>query len=140
MTASFATEKSYFLIDQSKPCSSKHTLDDYHSVVTLLVMTVELNNCELSFCGSSTEQVGFVIILLDSKCFPILENVTILVNFGSPIEKCWQHLEPELYTKLTRSSADLRQAKREITDLTFSDDELEPKYKRQQVNSNEKCY
>ncbi len=105
-----------------------------HKIVTQLVITLDLNNCGPSIVADLIQQqVGFSVVLLDSKCFPILENSTTTTGEFWKSNRKILAASKELYTKLTGSSADPKRAKREITDLTLSDEDFESRPRKKKV-------
>lgn len=124
-----------------RPSSSKSTSSLDYSVVTQLVITLSTNNCSVAVVSDLTQQqVGFDVILLDSKCFPIMDtDTTSSVDFWKSNRRILA-ASKELYHKLTGSSTDPKHAKKELRksiDLTrtandYSDIE-EPKSKRSPI-------
>ena len=98
----------------NKPTTSKHTHLEY-KVVTQVIVTLEIGNCTPSVVADLVrQQVGFPVILLDSKCFPILENeTTSAIEFWKSNRKILA-ASSSLYSRLTGSSADPGRAKIEI--------------------------
>ena len=99
--------------DPNKPGTSRATHLDYKIVTQ--VVPIEAGFCSPSSVAERVhQQVGFEIVLLDSKCFPILENdTTASVDFW----KCNRKVlaaSKALYTKLTGSSANPRRATSEL--------------------------
>ena len=67
------------------------------------------------------QQIGFDVVLLDNKCFPIMENdSTSVIDFWKSNRKVLA-ASKDLYIKLTGSSADPKHARKEI-DLTNIDE------------------
>ena len=108
----------------NKPMTSKHQLHLEYQIITQVVVTLEVGQCKCSTIAEVIrQQVGFSVTLLDSKCFPIMENeATNAVDFWKSNRKILA-ASSTLYSKLTGSSTNPDRAKGEI-DLTCSEDEL----------------
>lgn len=107
------------LPNQNKPTSSKASTHLDYKVVTQLVVSLEVGQC-----SPSQQQVGFEVVLLDSKCFPILDcESTTATEFWKSNRRILV-ASKTLYTKLTGSSANPKRANSAI-DLTPSDEEEE---------------
>ena len=110
--------------NSNKPTTSKHSSHLEYQVITQVVVTLEVGQCKCSIVADLVrQQVGFPVTLLDSKCFPIMENETTnAMDFWKSNRKILA-ASSSLYSKLTGSSTNPDRAKGEI-DLTHSDDEL----------------
>ena len=65
------------LPSSSKPSTSKASAHLEYNVVTQVVVTLEVGRCSpVNVAELVNQQVGFQVVLLDSKCFPILESDT----------------------------------------------------------------
>ena len=61
--------------DKNKPTSSKASLKMDYSIVTQVVVSLVPSQCNVQVVGDLVaQQVGFEVVLLDSKCFPLLAN------------------------------------------------------------------
>lgn len=59
----------------NKPSSSKSAGDILYNVVTQITVTLDLQNCGPTRVSEMVkEQVGYDVILLDCKCYPLLDN------------------------------------------------------------------
>lgn len=91
--------------DTDKPSSSKCSLCPLeYQVITQLVVSIDSNRCSPSAVSEQVhQQIGFDVILLDSKCFPIMENdSTCAIDFWKSNRKVLA-ASKDLYTKLTGS-------------------------------------
>ena len=71
--------------DKDKPTSSKASLKMDYSVVTQIVVSLVPSQCNVQAVGDLVaQQVGFEVVLLDSKCFPLLANES---TFGKAPER-----------------------------------------------------
>ncbi len=93
--------------------------------MTQLVVAVDLNRCNPSVvAGEVEQQVGFSVVLLDSKCFPIMENsATSALDFWKSNRKILA-ASKDLYNKLTGCSADPKHARHEIDVIRIQDDDV----------------
>ena len=91
--------------------------------MTQVVVTLDVGNCSPDIVAELIQQqVGFQVVLLDSKCFPILESDT---TRGTDYWKSNRKIlaaSKSLYTRLTGSSANVKRANHAV-DLTNSDEE-----------------
>lgn len=64
------------VVDPMKPGTSKASLCPLnYQVITHVVVDIHVGRCSVSAISQEiNRQVGFPVILLDSKCFPIMEN------------------------------------------------------------------
>ena len=125
------------LSNSNKPSTSKAStqLLDY-KIVTQVVVTLEAGHCSpLNVAELVRQQVGFEVILLDSKCFPVLESDTTMgIDFWKSNRKILAASQ-SLYKKLTGSSTSVKRANDQI-DLTLSDCENSgPKSKHKCLSS-----
>ena len=61
----------------NKPSTSKSLSHLDYKVITQVVVSLEVGHCSPSLVAELVrQQVGFEVVLLDSKCFPILESET----------------------------------------------------------------
>ena len=114
--------------DPNKASTSKASHLDY-KVVTQVVVSIEAGVCSPSSVAEKVrQQVSFEIVLLDSKCFPILENdATASIDFWKYNRKILA-ASKSLYTKLTGSSANPRRATSELhSDDDEKDNDSPPK-------------
>ena len=90
----------------SKPTTSRHLPHLEYKVITQVVVTLEVGLCKCSVIADFIrQQVGFQVTLLDSKCFPIMENDTTNgADFWKSNRKRLA-ASSSLYTKLVGSSA-----------------------------------
>lgn len=111
-----------------KPSSSKSPGIAY-TVVTQIVVTLESQSCSPGIVADLVrQQVGYDVILLDSKCFPVLDtDTTCSSEYWKGTRKILA-ASKTLYAKLKGSSANPERAQVEI-DLT-DDGEHTPKAKR----------
>ena len=107
----------------NKASTSKATFHLDYKIVTQVVVTLEVGNCSPDIVADLIkQQVGFQVVLLDSKCFPILESDT---TTGTDYWKSNRKIlaaSKSLYTRLTGSSANVKRANNAV-DLTNSDEE-----------------
>ena len=62
--------------DHSKPSTSKASGIQY-KIITQLIVTLEAGHCSLATVAEFiNQQVGFPVVLLDSKCYRIIESST----------------------------------------------------------------
>ena len=82
------------------------------------------------------QQIGFEVVLLDSKCFPVIESDTTNgIDFWKSNRKILAASQ-SLYKRLTGSSASMKRASDDI-DLTLSDEDVgQPKSKCCCLSSN----
>lgn len=103
------------LQNPNKPSSSTCAGVDYR-IVTQVVVTLEAGNCNISVVGGLIQQqVGFEVILLDSKCFPVLDSAT---TSSDEFWRCNRKIlaaSKSLYTKMIGSSANPERAREEET-------------------------
>ena len=65
------------LFTSNKTLISKDSTQLDYKVVTQVVVTLEAGHCSpVNVAELVCQQVGFEVILLDSKCFPVLESET----------------------------------------------------------------
>ena len=104
----------------NKPSTSKSLSHLDYKVITQVVVSLEVGHCSPSLVAELVrQQVGFEVVLLDSKCFPILESeTTAATDFWKSNRKVLA-ASKSLYVKLTGSSANPRRANSEI----YSDDD-----------------
>ena len=103
-----------------KPSSSK-SADITYTVVTQMVITLEANNCGPAVVAELVkQQVGYDVTLLDSKCFPVLDNDTTRSMDYWKLTRKILAASKVLYKKLKGTSADPEKAKVQI-DLTDVD-------------------
>ena len=109
--------------DPNKASTSKASFHLDYKVVTQVVVSVEAGSCSPSSVAEKVcQQVGFEIVLLESKCFPILENdTTASIDFWKYNRKILA-ASKSLYTKLTGSSVNPRRATSELHDAENDDD------------------
>ena len=113
-----------------KPSTSKLIYD----VVTQKQVSIDPNDCSPSAVAQEvSETVRFEVVLLDSKCYPLLDNVTTSnISFWKSTRKILTASKSN-FQKLSGASVDLKRAKDEIN-LTQVDDhedeELSPPNKR----------
>ena len=111
-----------------KPSTSKLT----YNVVTQIQVSIDVNDCSPSVVAREvSESVGFDVILLDSKCYPLLDNAaTSVVSFWRSTRKILA-ASKSIFQKVSGGSVDLKRARDEI-DLTQTDEdeELSPPSKR----------
>ena len=119
----------------NKPSTSKSSLVEYKTV-TQIVVTLEVGHCSLAAVAEAvSQQVMFEVVLLDSKCFPILTSETTNTTEFWKSNRKVLAASKTLYSKLAGSSTNPKCAKAEI-DLT-SDDDM-PRPKRSCLSSHEK--
>ena len=112
------------LPNQNKPSTSKASTHLEYKVITQIIVSLEVERCSGSIVAELVhQQVGFEVIRLDSKCFPILEcESTTAIEFWKSNRRVIA-ASKTLYKKLTGSSTSLSNANDEI-DLTHSDEEV----------------
>ena len=121
-----------------RPCTSTSPGLTY-SIVTQVVVALEVNKCGPTVVAELVkQQVGYDVILLDSKCFPVLDNdISRSSEFWKSTRKIMA-ASKSLYVKLKGSSADPEHAKVEV-DLTHATAGV-PRAKRACCDqSEEKC-
>ena len=75
-------------------------------VITQVVVSLKVGHCSPSLVAELVrQQVGFEVVLLDSKCFPILESETIAATDFWKSNRKVLAASKSLYVKLTGSSA-----------------------------------
>ena len=99
----------------NKPSSSKSNSLLEYQVITQLVVTIDSDNCSLTTVSNLVQQqIGFEVILLDSKCFPVMESdTTNSIEFWKSNRRILA-ASKELYDKLKGTSADPIFAKQSI--------------------------
>ena len=119
----------------NKPSTSKASSHLDYKVVTQVIISLEIGHCSPSVVAESVrQQVGFEVVLLDSKCFPILEtDSTTTTEFWKSNRKVLA-ASKSLYSKLMGSCAHPRHA---ANDDLHSDDEV-PRPKRCCLSENTK--
>ena len=103
---------------ENKVSTSKS--DITYTIVTQLVITLDMDNCGRSVVADLVkEETGYEVILLDSKCYPVLSNdTTNSVEYWKSTRKILAASET-LYQKLKGTSTDLSKADiDQIIDLT----------------------
>ena len=94
-----------------RPSSSKSSNITYN-VVTQVVVRLETDNCSPLLVAQLVEQqVGYSVILLDNKCFPILDNDTTRTNEYWKSTRKILAASKVVYVNLKGSSADPEKAK-----------------------------
>lgn len=111
------------LINQNKPTTSKASSHLDYKVVTQVVVNLEVGHCSPSAVAELVQQqVGFEVVLLDSKCFPVVDcESTTAAEFWKSNRRILA-ASKTLYTRLTGSSANPKHANTAV-DLTQSDEE-----------------
>ena len=91
-----------------------------------MVVTLEAGRCSpVNVAESVRQQVGFEVILLDSKCFPVLESETATgIDFWKSNRKILAASQ-SLYKRLTGSSTSLKRANDEA-DPSLCDEDVGP--------------
>lgn len=94
-----------------RPCTSTSPGLTY-SIVTQVVVALEMSRCGPTVVAELVkQQVGYDVILLDSKCFPVLDNeISRSSEFWKSTRKIMA-ASKSLYIKLKGSSADPERAK-----------------------------
>ena len=111
------------LPNSNKPSTSKASGHLEYNVVTQVVVTLEVGRCSPANVAELVkQQVGFQVVLLDSKCFQILESDTTTETDYWKSNRKILAASKSLYTKLAGTSANLKRA-RDAVDLTNSDEE-----------------
>ena len=111
-----------------KPSTSKSSCLEY-KVITQLVVTLEVGHCSLtSVTEAVTQQVAFDVVLLDSKCFPILQSETTNETEFWKSNRKILAASKTLYDKLIGTRTNPKQAN--IEELTSSDDDPQHRPKR----------
>ena len=102
----------------SDKLSSSKSSDVTYAVVTQIVVALEPDNCSPVLVAQLVEQqVRYDVILLDSKCFPILDNDTTRTTEYWKSTRKVLAASKVLYIRLKGSSTDPEKAKVDI-DLT----------------------
>ena len=104
--------------DHSKPSTSKASGIQY-KIITKLIVTLEAGHCSLATVAESiNQQVGFPVVLLDSKCYRIIESSTTnSTEFWKSNRKILA-ASLSLYDKLKGTCSTLQEA----VNLTVDDD------------------
>jgi len=102
-----------------KPSSSKSPGIAY-TVVTQIVVTLESQSCSPGIVADLVrQQVGYDVILLDSKCFPVLDtDTTCSSEYWKGTRKILA-ASKTLYAKLRVHQPTLRELKLRSTSLTM---------------------
>ena len=107
------------LTDDNKPSTSKAINLEY-KIITQLVISIEFGHCSLvAVADSVSQQVGFPVVLLDSKCYRIMDSTTTnSIGFWKSNHKVLA-ASLAMYEKLKGTISPLQDA----VDLTNDDDE-----------------
>ena len=90
----------------NKPSTSRASFNLDYKVITQVVVSLEMGHCSAAMIAELVrQQVGFEVILLDSKCFPLLESdATKSHDFWKSNRKVLA-ASRSLYVKLTGSDS-----------------------------------
>ena len=109
----------------NKPSTSKMSAHLDYKIVTQVVITLEVGHCSpITAAELVKQQVGFEVVLLDSKCFPVLESDTTLGTDYWKSNCKVLAASKTLHSKFIGSSAQVKRAN-EPVDL-HSDEEVVP--------------
>ena len=101
--------------DKDKPTSSKASLRMDYSIVTQVVISLVPSQCNVQTVAELvTQQVGFEVVLLDSKCFPLFANEA---TSGIDFWKSTRNLaaSKSVFEKYNGKSSDVKEAAIDLT-------------------------